>query len=110
MTNAPVPYQNLDIPNYQQHRDNQLDHLLLDVRESWEYTMYRIPGAVNIPLNEVPARLNEIPDDKPVVVVCEHGVRSVYVAQYLSQQGYGGVYNLVGGTSEWVGRGLPIER
>lgn len=110
MTDAPIPPADLDILTYQQHRTNQLDHFLLDVRESWEYGMYRIPGAVNIPLNDIPARLGEIPDDRPVVVVCEHGVRSVYAARYLSQQGYGGVYNLVGGTAEWVERGLPTDR
>lgn len=110
MTDTITPYSDLDIPTYQQHCESQFDHFLLDVREAWEYSMYHIPGAVNIPLNEVPARLGEIPADRPLVVVCEHGVRSVYAAQYLSQQGYDGVYTLLGGTAEWAARGLSIER
>lgn len=107
--NETVAPQDLDIPTYQQHQRDQIPHTLVDVRENWEYAMGHIDGAVNIPLNELPQHLDHIPEDKPVVVVCAHGVRSVYGAQFLSNQGYGGVYNLMGGTAEWIERGLPLS-
>lgn len=103
-------YIDLDIPTYEQHRQNFVEHTLLDVREPEEYVMRRIPGAVNIPLPELEERIGEIPDDKPIVVVCEHGIRSVIAARMLVEMGYSGVYNLLGGTSEWVMRGLKVER
>lgn len=105
----PNNYTDLDIPSYQQHCDNQIEHFLLDVREPWEYAAKCIPGAVNIPLGELENRLDDIPD-LPVVVVCEHGVRSVYGAQFLAQAGHPAVYNLLGGTAEWMMRGLKLER
>ena len=101
--------QNLDIPTYQQHRENQIEHTLVDVRETWEYARGRIPGAVNIPLDELAERMDEIPPEKPVVVVCEHGIRSIAAAQFLAQAGYSGVYNLMGGTAEWMERLLPLD-
>ena len=102
-------YTDIDIPAYQQHRLNRVDHMLLDVREPQEFAAGRIPGAVNIPLNEVEHHLDKIPFDKPVVVVCAHGMRSVVGARILLEAGHRGVYNLRGGTSEWSLRGLTLE-
>lgn len=109
MTDAFLPPQDLDIPTYQQHRASGIAHTLLDVRETWEFEMGHIPGAVNIPLSELPERLDEVAPDQPVVVVCAHGIRSVYAAQFLSRSGHSGVYNLLGGTAEWIDRALPVE-
>lgn len=105
-----MSYTDLDIPTYQTHRENDYDHTLVDVRELWEFGMGHIPGALHIPLNDLPDRVGEIPPDKPVVLVCEHGIRSVMAAQFVAQQGHEGVYNLMGGTSEWRLRGLPLAR
>lgn len=86
------------------------DHTLVDVREPEEWVLGRIPGAIHIPLNDLPLHIEEIPTDKPVVVVCASGVRSLYGAHYLVQIGYPEVYNLEDGTKGWMLRGLPIER
>lgn len=102
-------YIDLDIPSYEQHRERQIDHFLLDVREPEEFRMGRIPGAVNIPLAEIEARLDEIPADRPVVVVCAHGIRSIAASELLAAKGHGGVYNLAGGTFAWMMRGLKLE-
>lgn len=109
MTNSSAPFfTDLDIPNYCDWRKAGYDHTLVDVREDWEYGIDHIPGALHIRLNDLPGRLAEIPTDKPVVVVCEHGVRSALAAHYLAYVGYRDVYNLVGGTSEWRKRWLPL--
>ena len=75
---------------------------LLDVRESWELDICRFPGARHIPLGELPARLDEVPDDRPVVVVCHHGVRSAQAVGFLRRRGVPGAVNLKGGIDAWA--------
>lgn len=109
--NGDTPYQELSAGNYKlRFADNGAAHVLLDVRSEMEYAHGRIPGAVNIPINIVPLRLDDIPADTPVVVVSAHGVRSVMVAEFLAAQGYRNIYNLTEGTAYWIERGFPVER
>lgn len=76
--------------------------LLLDVREAFELAMAAVPGALHVPMGEVPARLPEIPRDRPVLVLCHHGVRSQAVADWLRGQGYEKVENVRGGIAAWA--------
>ncbi|MYJ69442.1 MAG: molybdopterin-synthase adenylyltransferase MoeB, partial [Gemmatimonadetes bacterium] len=78
---------------------------LLDVREPMEWNTMNLEhmGAVLVPMREVPGRLDEIPRDRPVVVYCHTGVRSLEVAKMLAEEGYGDVRNLDGGIVEVVG-------
>lgn len=73
---------------------------LIDVREPWEVATARIEGAVNIPMQQIPGRLNEI-EDGPVVTICHHGMRSYQVGLFLENAGLGPVYNLTGGVDAW---------
>jgi rhodanese-related sulfurtransferase len=75
--------------------------LLLDVREPWERQVAAIPGTLDIPMNEIPARLAELPADRDIVVVCHHGARSLQVAMWLGHQGFDRVANLDGGIDAW---------
>lgn len=109
MTEPQGRFANLLIDDYRE-RFHPGDHTLVDVREPEEWLAGRIPGAVHIPLNTLPDHLAQIPADKPVVVVCASGVRSLYGASFLLENGYSEVYNLDGGTTGWMRRGLPIER
>jgi rhodanese-related sulfurtransferase len=79
---------------------------LLDVRTQEEWVSGRIPGAIHIPLDQVVARANEIPDQ--VVCVCAVGARSARVTQYLIAHGHEAV-NLDGGVYAWAADGRPIE-
>lgn len=83
--------------------------VLLDVREPWERELVRIPGASAIPKDEVPARVVEIPADRPVVVYCTVGERSAEVANWLRAQGYPRAVNLAGGIVAWMIARLPVE-
>lgn len=85
---------------------------VVDVREPWEYREGHVPGAVNIPLSLLPQKLSTLPQDRPILLVCNSGNRSGVAADFLVQQGFSGerVYNLEGGTYAWMGAGLPIER
>jgi molybdopterin/thiamine biosynthesis adenylyltransferase/rhodanese-related sulfurtransferase len=75
--------------------------LIIDVRETDEYAICRIEGSRLIPMNTVPARLAEIPQDVPVLVQCHHGGRSMKVTQFLRAKGYARVTNLKGGIDAW---------
>jgi sulfur-carrier protein adenylyltransferase/sulfurtransferase len=75
--------------------------LVLDVREPWEQDIARLPGTFDIPMNELPTRLSELPKDRDIVVMCRSGGRSSKVTQYLEQQGYR-TANLTGGILRWA--------
>ena len=74
---------------------------LVDVREAWEFERARIEGAQLVPMREVPGRIGEIEQGKPVVAICHHGGRSMQVALFLEKAGYNNVHNLVGGVDAW---------
>lgn len=76
--------------------------LLLDVREPWEHELCRLAGSLLIPMNEVPGRVRELDAEADIVVICHHGVRSMQVAMYLENNGFGSVRNLTGGVDAWA--------
>jgi rhodanese-related sulfurtransferase/TusA-related sulfurtransferase len=85
---------------------NQMDDpsaLILDVREPAEYAFGHIPGALSIPLGELEDRINELPKDKTIYVVCRTGTRSDLAAQKLTEKGFTNVWNVVPGMSQWNG-------
>ncbi len=82
--------------------------LLLDVREVYEWNQVRIPGALHIPMNEIPARLAELSKATPLVVFCAHGSRSYGVAHYLLENGYT-ARSLDGGITQWHVQGGAVE-
>jgi rhodanese-related sulfurtransferase len=83
--------------------------LLVDVRTPQEYAEVHVPGALLVPLHELPARLPEIDRDQPVYVICRSGHRSAAVCEALEPLGYDAV-NVAGGTIAWVRAGLPYEQ
>lgn len=91
------------------HRD---DLTLLDVRSAEELAGPdgRVRGSLWIPLPELEARHQELPSDKPLVVICHSGSRSALATQQLLQAGRHQVANLRGGLSRWSAEGYPVER
>jgi len=75
---------------------------ILDVREPWERDICGFDGSLNIPMGELPDRIGELPRDRPVVVVCHHGMRSLQATQWLRAQGHDGACNLQGGIDAWA--------
>jgi rhodanese-related sulfurtransferase len=86
------------------------DVVIIDVREDWEYAEGHIPGAVLLPLGQVPNRLNDIPKDKTVVAVCRSGNRSNQATQFLRDQGFDNIHNMTGGMISWSQSGYDIEK
>lgn len=83
--------------------------LVLDVREDYEWRQVRMPGALHIPMNDVPARLDELAATRPLVVVCAHGSRSYSVAAWLGEQGVA-ASSLAGGITRWAQVGGAIAQ
>jgi rhodanese-related sulfurtransferase len=80
---------------------------LLDVREPWEYELCHIAASRAIPLGELQQRSDELgdarsSDDRPLVVICHHGMRSMNATLWLRQQGYQNAVNLAGGIDAWA--------
>ena len=78
------------------------DIAVLDVREDWEVALCALPDSVKIPMQQVPARTGELPQDKPLVVMCHHGGRSRQVTQWLRANGFPQAINLAGGIHAWA--------
>jgi rhodanese-related sulfurtransferase len=84
--------------------------ILLDVREPVEYASGHVPGAVNLPQADLADRLDELPRDRPVVLICQGGYRSLRAAQFLKQTGFTRVFSVPGGTAAWIDAGKPLDR
>lgn len=80
---------------------------LVDVREVDEFAEVRVPGAVSVPLSEFVARVDEVPADGTVYVICAAGGRSAQAAQYLEARGVDAV-NVAGGTMAWLQSGRTV--
>ncbi|MDN4594189.1 rhodanese-like domain-containing protein [Polycladomyces subterraneus] len=76
------------------YRKGELDGIILDVREPEEWEVDHLDGAVLIPLQHLPHRLHELERDQKVYVLCAHGIRSIYAANFLLSQGFRRVVNV----------------
>lgn len=84
--------------------------VILDVREEHEHQATSITGVPLLPMSELVARVDEVPDELPLAVLCRSGGRSAQVADYLTAQGdHGEVANVEGGIMAWAAAGLPYE-
>ncbi len=82
---------------------------ILDVREASEFTAGHIAGATLIPLGELEARMDELPQDRTILCVCASGGRSSMATQRLARAGYT-VINLRGGMMDWSQHRYPIKK
>jgi rhodanese-related sulfurtransferase len=82
---------------------------LLDVREQDEWDEYHIPNTTLIPLGQLKDRVDELPRDQEVVVVCRSGNRSQEGRDILLEAGLKDVTSMAGGVNDWRQAGYPIE-
>ncbi|WP_458112751.1 rhodanese-like domain-containing protein [Arthrobacter sp. R1-13] len=80
---------------------------LLDVREDYEWSAGHAESALHIPLEQLPARLDDLDPDEDLYVICRTGGRSFRAAQWLVGQGYS-AFNVAGGMDQWLESGLPL--
>lgn len=89
-------------------RGDQL--VLLDVREQWEFDLAKLKGSTLVPLATLPQALSNLKRDEEIIAICHHGMRSADATNFLLQQGFSNVKNLVGGIDAWsvqVDRSVP---
>lgn len=103
MTTPPIPEVHVDV------LAAALDAggTVLDVRMPDEYEESHVPGAVLIPLPELPDRLAEVPEGDPLHVICRSGARSMSACELLAGDGRS-VANVGGGTNAWIESGRPV--
>jgi rhodanese-related sulfurtransferase len=82
---------------------------VLDVRTPEEFVAGHVPGAVNIPYDQIAARLAEVPKDKDVVLYCRSGRRAALAGEVLTGNGYTRLQHLEGDIVAWQGKQRPIE-
>ena len=75
--------------------------VLMDVREDWEYSLAKLEGSILIPLGTLPQSLARLNRDSEIIAICHHGMRSADATNFLIQQGFQKVKNLVGGIDAW---------
>ena len=95
------PYSEISPDEFRQMQADGWEGILLDVRTPEEYAANSIEGSLFIPLQEIPQRLTEIPQDKPLVIHCKSGIRSAHACQFLAEHGYQSLTNLAGGIDAW---------
>jgi len=82
---------------------------LLDVRTQEEWDEYHVSQAVLIPIEEIASRLDEVPQDQTVVVICRSGNRSAAARDFLLSEGFTTVTSSAGGMKAWAAAGYPVE-
>jgi rhodanese-related sulfurtransferase len=81
---------------------------IVDVRKSDEYSAGHLRDSKNIPIDDLDKRVGELDKSHPVLVVCQSGVRASRAAADFRRAGFGEVYILDGGYTEWRSQGLPV--
>lgn len=101
----------INIQQFKADRDADQVPVLFDVRTPGEYAEGHVPGAINIPLDQVQDRVAEFQEHKgkEIYLICRSGGRSGQAGRYLETQGLQAV-NIMGGTAGWQTSGHPIER
>ncbi len=89
--------------------EDKKDAQFIDVRTVEEYAGGHAVGAKNLPLDKLDAELTKLDKDKPVYVICQTGRRSQKGSEILQKAGFKDIYNITGGTSEWMNAKLPTE-
>ncbi len=102
----------LEVPDLVKMRNNGRELCILDVRTAADFTgeQGHIPEALNIPVEDLPARMGELADyaDRPVAIVCRTDKRSAKAALLLGKGGFSDVHVVRGGMTRWNELGLPV--
>jgi rhodanese-related sulfurtransferase len=106
---SPKSTPSVEISPAQAYAKYQQGAFFLDVRNQEEWNQFHVKGSTLIPLDELKSRLNEVPKDKDIVLVCLSGHRSQSGTTILQQAGFTHVSCLSGGLQAWRAAGYPVE-
>jgi len=105
----PAPSTSTEISAAQAYEKFQQGAFILDVRSQEEWDQVHISKSTLIPLDQLPSRLDEVPKDQDVVVICRSGVRSKEGMTILRNAGYTRAVCMTGGLIAWKAAGYPLE-
>lgn len=97
-------YQHLSVPELVQMLADEVPIQLVDIRDSTSFNSAHINGAINLHNENLADYIQNADLDKPLIVICYHGISSQRAADYLHQQGFENVYSLDGGYQAWQGK------
>ncbi len=85
-----------------QLRDSGADIQLVDVRDDWEREVCALPGSIDIPMMRIPNQIGQLSAERPMVLFCHSGMRSLQAATWLRHNGFPGARSLRGGLDAWA--------
>ena len=92
----------IDVQMLAKMRADGSAHTLLDIREPEEIEICAIADSLTIHMQEVPEHIEELPRDRPLIVMCHRGGRSAVVTDFLRESGFENAWNLAGGIDSWA--------
>ncbi|MEX2449989.1 MAG: rhodanese-like domain-containing protein [Rhodospirillales bacterium] len=92
----------IDVRALHDLREQNAAHTVLDVREPQELAICALPGSLTIRMMDIPASLEKLPKDEPLLVLCHSGMRSLQVAQWLRLNGFDNAQSVAGGIDAWA--------
>ena len=106
---APAFAGDITVTELKERMDRGDAPMIVDVREPAEFEICSIPGAVLIPLQQLPQRLGELDPSKEIVLQCKVGGRSANATAYLQRAGFSRARNLKGGILAWIDQVDPSQ-
>ncbi len=104
-------FRRVDVETFAKEFDAGAFKLVVDVRTAEEYAGGHVPGAVNIPIDQLKGRLAELEPHRAdkIGVICQSGRRSLAASMTLAEAGFTGVVDVEGGTGAWISAGHKVE-
>ena len=106
------PYYRVDSNEAKSMLDSEPDNtVVVDVRRDDEWVTGHVSGAIHVPIDDLPGRMDEVPQDKKVLFICAAGVRSGLACEIAASMGYDSknLYNIEDGTPSWIAFNLPTS-
>ena len=94
-------YNTISVQELKNYIDNNKDFILLDVREKFEVDIAFLPNSIHIPMMNIPSRIKELDPNKEIIVYCKSGIRSAKVCEFLNDNNFYKINNLLGGIKAW---------
>ena len=106
------PYYRVDSNEAKSMLDSEPDNtIVVDVRRDDEWVTGHVSGAIHVPIDDLPGRMDEVPQNKKVLFICAAGVRSGLACEIAASMGYDSenLYNIEDGTPTWIAFNLPTS-